>query len=532
MKKLTVILMALVLVLGLAQCKKNNVEEKNLVNMTLTASANTEKVSISSHGTLKWEAGDTLNVVVNGVVRGTLCASSASLTSTFTGQVNMEGLTEGTEYTFYFYYIGGHGLDYGMPNTTMSISGQSGTAGTFRNFYIASGSATATYNAAGIEVGSTILTPYTSVVKVNRVNFCRYNETNEHFYMYGDNVYESVEIDFSDNTFTPMNANRYIHIGNSLDRDNLYYTLLPAGNEEVTLNFVNKRTSSEIRFRNGIQSGKFYCDVNNDYAGLTVEGGSYAQGSLRGLFTVADGTLKHFSQGNLQATYDGNWAWAFAPRQYDAITGHTANTSIIGIMSVSENGSVDLFGWNSTNGISTNGINNSVTPSDYGTNTELADWGGLIGNGWFTPNRDDWDQIFNERTVNEHRYTMVAIVKDDNSVARKGMILFPDNYSNPGVALNGAVYDAPSAFAATVHQTKEWPVLEAAGCVFLPLTCYREGTDVTQSTYGVYWSSTFGTSQEMPLCWQFGTNASTPGGFLTMAAPNRYRGCAVRLMCD
>ena len=111
MRKLTLILTAFVLVLGLTQCKKNNnVEEKNLVKMTLTASANADKTSISSHGTLKWEAGDILNVVVDGVVRGTLSASSASLHSTFTGEVNMEGLTEGNEYTFYFYYIGGQGL--------------------------------------------------------------------------------------------------------------------------------------------------------------------------------------------------------------------------------------------------------------------------------------------------------------------------------------------------------------------------------------------------------------------------------------
>ena len=348
--------------------------------------------------------------------------------------------------------------------------------------------------------------------------------------MYGNNIYESVEIDFSNNTFTPKNANRYIHVGNSLDRNDLYYTLIPAGEEEVTLNFVNKRTSAEILFRNGILSGKFYCKVNEDCAGIPVTGAGYAEGSLRGLFTVADGTLKHFSQGNLQATYDGDWAWAFAPRQYDAIVGHTANININGIMSVSENGSVDLFGWNSTNGISTNGINNSVTQSHYGTNTELADWGGLIGDGWFTPSRFDWAKIFNERTVNEHRYTMVEIVRDDNSLVRKGMILFPDNYSNPGVALEGAVYDAPSAFAATVLQTEEWPILEAAGCVFLPLTGFREGSEVKMSNYAQYWSSTFGESQEKPFCWRFGTNSNGP--FLTTATPERFTGCAVRLMCD
>lgn len=531
MKKLTIIISALVLVLGLAQCKKNNVEEKNLVKMTLTATTTPDKTAISNNGNLKWETNDIVNVVVDGVVRGTLSNTTASATvGIFSGELNMEGLTEGQDYEFFFYYIGGQALEYGTANANLSISGQSGTASSYRNFHIASSSITATYNTSGIDVNGATFTTYTAVVKVNRSNFNQYGESNEAFYMYGDKVYESVEIDFSDNTFTPMNDNHYILVGNSGDRDNLFYTLIPSGDEnELTLNFVNKRTSAEIAFRNGIQSSKFYCKTNEDNAGIPVTGEEYTEGSLRGLFTVADGTQKHFSQGNLQATYDGSWAWAFAPHQYDAITGHTANTMINGIMSVSENGTVDLFGWNATDGNSTNGINNSTNDADYGYASTLADWGSLMGTGWSTPNRYEWDQVFNGRNV-DHHYTMATIVRDDNSVVRKGMILFPDTYTDPGVLSGTIVYDNASAFTATVLQS-EWPIMEAAGCVFLPLTCYREGTNVQMSTYAQYWTSTYD-GPTTAICWQFGTGTSNPDGFLSTKNPNRHRGCAVRLMCE
>jgi hypothetical protein len=57
--------------------------------------------------------------------------------------------------------------------------------------------------------------------------------------------------------------------------------------------------------------------------------GTWATGELNGLFTInASGDKVQFSQGNLQATYDGSaWSWAFAENQWDYIGGRTNSGS-------------------------------------------------------------------------------------------------------------------------------------------------------------------------------------------------------------
>ena len=60
--------------------------------------------------------------------------------------------------------------------------------------------------------------------------------------------------------------------------------------------------------------------------------GKGATGALNGLFSVSDGKTVCFSQGNLQATYDGSaWTWAFAENQSDYIgsTGGNGNVTTI-----------------------------------------------------------------------------------------------------------------------------------------------------------------------------------------------------------
>ena len=51
--------------------------------------------------------------------------------------------------------------------------------------------------------------------------------------------------------------------------------------------------------------------VNGQY--YTVTAKLEQKGILPGTFSVASGNRVHFSQGNLQATYDGIWTWAFGP---------------------------------------------------------------------------------------------------------------------------------------------------------------------------------------------------------------------------
>ena len=67
------------------------------------------------------------------------------------------------------------------------------------------------------------------------------------------------------------------------------------------------------------------------------------------LFAVSGSKNVRFSQGNLQATYDGSaWTWAFASNQYGCIGNAAANTSITGNGTIAGTGTVDLFGWSTT----------------------------------------------------------------------------------------------------------------------------------------------------------------------------------------
>ena len=70
-------------------------------------------------------------------------------------------------------------------------------------------------------------------------------------------------------------------------------------------------------------------------------------GLLAGKFSVSATKQVQFSQGNLQATYDGtNWTWAFAANQYDYIGNAAGNTKVTATSPfISENATVDLFGW-------------------------------------------------------------------------------------------------------------------------------------------------------------------------------------------
>ena len=105
---------------------------------------------------------------------------------------------------------------------------------------------------------------------------------------------------------------------------------------------------------------------NIDYYTLTVDGNNIAMptktveaghiynisrnaipGALIGQFSVSSTKKVYFSKGNLQATYDGsNWTWAFAEHQWDYIGNAAGNTKVTASSPyISENATVDLFGW-------------------------------------------------------------------------------------------------------------------------------------------------------------------------------------------
>ena len=264
---------------------------------------------------------------------------------------------------------------------------------------------------------------------------------------------------------------------------------------------------------------------------LCCSTGVWAEGELKGLFTINDnGDKVQFSQGNLQATYDGSdWSWAFAKNQWDYIGNAAANTSINGNGTVSTNGTVDLF--NVSTSATTYGIHNSTSYETY--YGDFIDWGNNMGDGWRTLASNEWKYILSKRnsgstvfSTGDACYTHATINTDGTPV--NGIILFPDGVTiaRSEVTSWGSV-NGNSEWG-TKCTSAQWTALEAKGCVFLPAAGYRYGASVSYTgDAGYYLSSTIDTWEkyEWPVC--FSSNDLTPSG-----GTSRHLGCSVRLVKD
>ena len=284
---------------------------------------------------------------------------------------------------------------------------------------------------------------------------------------------------------------------------------------------------------------------------VTVEVKVGKSGLLAGKFSVSATKQVQFSQGNLQATYDGTkWIWAFAANQWDFIGDNTTtatgngNTSINGDGTVSAaNVTVDLFGWvgasNTTWGTGaakygiSNNNNNPSTNGDYGTgtsdalksdwgNTMDADWSNKTGEsttGWRTLTKDEWTYLFNGRTTTSGiRYAKATVN------GKAGVILLPDDWSTSYYGLS-----TTADYTANDITLADWTdKLEAHGAVFLPAAGYRDVTTVNNvGTLGLYWSSSPYTDASRAYCAYFSSSSLIPNYSFT-----RYYGFSVRLVRD
>jgi len=217
-----------------------------------------------------------------------------------------------------------------------------------------------------------------------------------------------------------------------------------------------------------------------------VTQGTWAQKNLLdGVFSVSATKKVSFAQGNLQATYNGsNWSWAFAEHQWDYIGNAAGNTKVTASSPfISENATVDLFGWvgasstwtgvNQYGITSSNATNNTNGYGNVASESLKSDWGALIGKGWRTLTMDEWTYLLSTRTVNGGTGAGKSYTLNQNVNGKKGMVIYPDNYT-------GAVYSGSN-----------WASFESAGCVFLPAAGWRNGTTINNiNDRGFYWSTT------------------------------------------
>ena len=265
------------------------------------------------------------------------------------------------------------------------------------------------------------------------------------------------------------------------------------------------------------------------------------EGAINGQFSVSSTKKVFFSKGNLQATYNESWTWAFATNQWDYIGNAAGNTSINGGGTISGTGTVDLFGWVGEacawTGAAQYGISNVTAAAQYGNVAGEAlksDWGTLAisngGNtanfGWHSLASGEWEYLFKTRTTpSSVRYAHAEV----NSVP--GLVLLPDDWSTAYYSLNNVNDAYSTAYTDNVISSSDWTSkLEAHGAVFLPAGGYRNGASVSNAgVKGNYWSSTSDTdTKEYALSFFFGS-----GRFVgSTSGAARNRGYSVRLVYD
>ncbi len=296
---------------------------------------------------------------------------------------------------------------------------------------------------------------------------------------------------------------------------------------EAKINAIPQPVTLKLATRDSIESARAAYDaltddqkalVSNYQILLDAEatmatlnpGGGMPADALNGKFTInAGGDQIAFAKGNLQATTEdlgAHWTWGFAANQWNYLGIAVANNAISGNGTVSENGTVDLFGWSTA--ATYYGINNSYKAVDY--IGDFVDWGPNMGAGWRTLTKDEWQYLIENNTKGR------ATVNDKN-----GYIFLPNDWSGP------AFTPDPDNFTTNVYSGDDWIAMENAGAVFLPSGPARNGKYALIANDAKYSSSTSlnnDTSYVFTIYYNQSQSACT--------GTNRAYGCMVRLVTE
>ncbi len=524
MKKVTnIILLAVALVMGLTQCKKNNEQnavenggEKVYITLDVNQGSGSRLDVDPPH--VIFENGDKIYVTSNGAYVGYLEYNGTN----FGGEIS--DATEGMPLYFYLLKPKSN-LQAGATTCTVSISDQR------------TDKPVIACNASNENFGET--TAFTSTLR-NKCALVKFNVTTSSSTatcITGFN--NKLTVDFSTNTLTPSKegaGNIYLGAGSG----EKWAILLPqealGTGKAFSGSYHGTRGAIPRITENGYLSSGIEVTVNT----------STPTGATPGLFTInADGDLAYFSNGNLQ--YIGSAStpyWKFADNQWDYLGSTTGQNYTYNI-----NVDRDLFAWG------TSGYNHGAVcyqPWNFGGNnyydyfaygesnynlydqTGQADWGyNAISNGgntpgqWRTLTKEEWQFIISNRnTISGWSYHYAKT--DPGNV--EGVLLFPDDWagSKSGLASN---VNAPS----TVHiQESSWINLANAGVVFLPCAGYlNQDSEFVSGNeyyeYGRYWTATAcgGYTKAYNLSFSSG---SSP--VISNFPPERLLGNSVRLVQD
>lgn len=469
MRRMTYFVMALALVLGFTQCKKeqtnenNNTDEGEKVTITLNVDNGFSKGHVTpgeNTAPVYYDNGDKILVGYNNAYIGELTYDG----SVFTGSLS---ITKSGDQPLHFYYLAGMSQGVTENQCTVDISDQSSRLG-----IISYGTSDENYSGTG---------EYNAYLR-NQCGLVKFTTQNipDNVIVLGMN--NSVNVNFATQEFTSTSVDGG---GITLNKESntTRWAILPV---QAAVSTAKAYAFSSV----GVTVSVPEVTQNMYYAsgdGVNVPPMSFA------LFFVAENSAVQFSPGNLQ--YKAGQGWRFAKHQYDCIGAwNTSNW-------------VDHFGWGTWgegtvgNVTNPNPLNVSTTNTDYAWSSDFL--GTLNGySTWRTLTKDEWEYLFDHSTQG---WSTVAGVE--------GYVLRP--YGN-------------TTAVASSYSAGEWAAEEASGSVFLPAAGTRYGTTVDYfGDYGHYWSSSHSLNiEDVDVPWYL----YFYDGEVTMYRYNRYAGHSVRLV--
>lgn len=563
MKRMSMILMACLMVLGMSQCKKENQNastEPEGVKITLTVDNGGERVAVTpgeTVSTVTFEDGDVILVADDQHYLGSLSRTNG----VFTGTVTQPG-TDHLHFFFAGNKVAPNSLNPGT-STGCKVDMSDQSTGPAVISYVSmdyNNESSVTANVKLLNKASGLVKFTTNIGTTNDITIA--------------GVYNKMNITFgAEPTIATDQTERGTIKLNRYTGDNDNKTFLAVIPEQSGVNGASVTVTGFTA--DNIDIPPVTENMNGAMSITLTAAPSVPAGAINGKFSVSYYNKVYFSKGNLQYRASTN-TWRFAENQWDFVgtqnppsgqpTGGTVSGSDNFYISQTYNGWIDLFGWG------TSGINDytpiatcwqpwstSTTDSEYNpygsTSTSLnsesgkADWGyNAISNGgnqagnvvgriaWRTLTSAEWGYLFNSRktgkTVNgtsNARYTKATINTDGSSV--NGIILFPDGYSGPSSSTDDITFGNINSYSAWSTQCTSagWQTLDAAGCVFLPTAGNRIGTSGTSvsdvGSRGRYWSSTY-TNPSAAKYLHFYT-----GGVSPQIDYSRSYGISVRLVC-
>lgn len=487
----TTLFLAFTLLLGLTQCKKNEVAPSvdNGVYITLDAGYGNAKTGFTpSTGEFVWSNGVTEYIYVGGSEHAG-CLGVLGGTGTGTGSMTFSGTltTPNNGETLHFFYLG-KGRN-GSAVSTLDFSNQDGTLENVTNYHIAVGDGSYTSGAVNY---ATTLDMTMAIAYFDVSGYQNASETAETVYLHGEDVYTTATVDYQTGTITGATKG-YLNTGTATAGK--YVALIPSVTTETTLKFDSNSKTGTMTFLRGIQEKKYY---SNNNAALSIEANAISDGTASGIFSVSETRKVRFSHGNLQ--YKNGIGWRFAEHQYNVAGSWTSDY-------------VDLYGWGTWSGTS-----EQWHPLTIIYDNSYYTWNGdeyfkatLDGyNDWFTFSDTEWQYLLGHSTYG------MAQVGNYN-----GIIILPDN-------LDLTINTNHNNWTNNTYTTDEWDNnLEPVGIVFLPAAGARHGSSVPYvNGHGMYWSSTPNGATEAKHIW-FSSNSMN-----SSYSYYRYDGRAVRLVRD